>query len=286
MAPSVASAPFRRIGVAGLGLMGGSVALGAQAAWPGVEVRGCDEPARLEAARHRQVVSGGGALEALADCDLIVLAVPLAAMDDVLRALGDVHTDAVITDVGSTKRRVMTSAAAAGIHRFVGGHPMAGAERPGLDQARADLFVDRPWLLVEGSADAEAQSRVERFASGLGARTSWMDAEQHDRVVAYVSHLPQVLGAALMATADDGLREDAASAAGPAFTEMTRLASSPPDMWRRVLSENADFVAEALDRFARELPTAADLQSGAWVRDVLGRAGDARQRWRRRPPSS
>jgi prephenate dehydrogenase len=267
--------------VAGLGLIGGSVALAVKSTWPDVVVHGCDAEAHVEEARARGVVNDGAPnIAALASCDLIVLAVPLGSMRDVLRALGQVRTDAVVTDVGSTKRGVIAAAKEVGLRRFVGGHPMAGGERPGLDQARADLFVDRPWLLIEGTADADAHARVEAFARGLGARPSWLDADAHDRTVAYVSHLPQIVAAALMTAADDALGIDAKAAAGPAFAEMTRLASSPPDMWTSVLAENADFVAEALERFARDLPSIADLRSGAWARDVLSRAGETRARWR------
>jgi prephenate dehydrogenase len=274
-------APFPRVGVAGLGLIGGSVALAAKSVWPDVVVHGCDVAAHVDDARTRGVVSDGATdIAVLATCDLIVLAVPLGAMRDVLRALGQVRTNAIITDVGSTKRGVIATAKDVGLRQFVGGHPMAGGERPGLDQARADLFVDRPWLLVEGTANADARARVEAFARGLGARPSWMAADEHDRTVAYVSHLPQVVAAALMTAADDALGIGGKAAAGPAFAEMTRLASSPPDMWTSVLAENADFVAEALAQFARDLPSIADLQSGAWARDVLRRAGETRARWR------
>lgn len=274
-------APFQRIGVAGLGLIGGSVALAAKSVWPDVVVRGCDAAAHVGEARARGVVSDGAPdIVALASCDLIVLAVPLGSMQEVLHAVGQIRTDAVITDVGSTKRRIVATAKDVGLRQFVGGHPMAGGERPGLDRARADLFVDRPWLLVEGTADADARARVDAFVRGLGARPSWMDAAAHDRTVAYVSHLPQVVAAALMTAADEALGIDGKSAAGPAFAEMTRLASSPPDMWTSVLAENADFVAEALAQFARDLPSVADLQSGAWARDVLSRAGETRARWR------
>ncbi|HWB31415.1 MAG TPA: prephenate dehydrogenase/arogenate dehydrogenase family protein [Vicinamibacterales bacterium] len=274
-------APFQRIGVAGLGLIGGSVALAAKSIWPDVVVHGCDAAAQVGDARARGVVSDGATdIAALAGCDLIVLAVPLGSMQDVLHALGRTRTDAVVTDVGSTKRRIVATAKDVGLRQFVGGHPMAGGERPGLDQARADLFADRPWLLVDGTADADARARVEAFARGLGARPSWMDADAHDRTVAYVSHLPQVVATALMTSADEALGIGGKAAAGPAFAEMTRLASSPPDMWTSVLAENADFVAEALAQFARDMPSIADLQSGAWARDVLTRAGQARARWR------
>jgi prephenate dehydrogenase len=186
-----------------------------------------------------------------------------------------------VPDVGSTKRHVLLVARATRGLRFVGGHPMAGRERPGLDQAHPDLFVDRPWLLVEGTADAAAGARLEAFVRALGARARWMDAAAHDRAVAFVSHLPQILGGALMAAAERGVGGLGADAAGPAFGEMTRLAASPPDMWRTVLAENADFVMDALAGLVAELPSVTDLQSGAWVRDVLGPAGEARRRWQR-----
>jgi len=278
-----ASVPFQRIGVAGLGLIGGSVAMAARRRFPEVIVRGYDDAARFAAARERGAISDGDSdVRALADCDLIVVAVPLVAMSAVLTSIAETGTSALVTDVGSTKRHVMQVARAARGLRFIGGHPMAGRERPGLDQADPDLFVDRPWLLVEGTADAESGARLEAFVRALGARSRWMDADAHDRAVAFVSHLPQILGAALMAAADVGIGEDGVGVAGPAFAEMTRLASSPPEMWRTVLAENADFVAEALACLAAELPSAADLQSGAWVGRVLARAGAARGRWQRK----
>jgi prephenate dehydrogenase len=265
--------------------MGGSVAMAARQRFPDAVVLGCDETTRFAAARARGAISDGGPdVRALAACDLIVVAVPLAAMSEVLTSIAETGTSALVTDVGSTKRHVMQVARATRGLRFIGGHPMAGRERPGLDQAHPDLFVDRPWLLIEGTADAEAGAHLESFVRALGARARWMDADAHDRAVAFVSHLPQILGAALMAAADAGIGELGVDVAGPAFAEMTRLASSPPEMWRTVLAENADFVAEALQGLAAELPSVPDLQSGAWVRDVLTRAGAARGRWQRKDP--
>lgn len=277
-----ADTPFARIGVVGLGLIGGSVAMAARERFPDAIVRGCDEASRSAAAQARGAIADGNAdVRTLADCDLIVVAVPLAAMPEVLTSIAETGTSALVTDVGSTKRHVMQVARATRGLRFVGGHPMAGRERPGFEQAHRDLFVDRPWLLVEGTADAESGARLESFVRALGARARWMNADAHDRAVAFVSHLPQILGAALMAAADAGVGDAGIGVAGPAFGEMTRLASSPAEMWRTVLAENADFVAEALACLAAELPSTADLQSGAWVRGVLMRAGAARERWQR-----
>lgn len=275
--------PFQRIGVAGLGLIGGSVAMAARQRFPDAVVIGCDDAAHSAAAQTRGAIASGSTdVRALADCDLIVVAVPLMAMPEVLTSIAETGTTALVTDVGSTKRHVMQVARATRGLRFIGGHPMAGRERPGLDQAHPDLFVDRPWLLVEGTADTESGVRLESFVRALGARTRWMEAAAHDRAVAFVSHLPQIVGAALMAAAERGVGTDGIDVAGPAFGEMTRLASSPPDMWRTVLAENADFVMDALSGLVAELPSVTDLQSGAWVRDVLSPAGEARKRWQRR----
>jgi len=131
-------------------------------------------------------------------------------------------TEALVTDVGSTKRRVMRAAQEAGLPSFVGGHPMAGGERPGWAEARADLFEDRPWLLVGGSAPSHLAERFEAFVHALGARPRWTAADAHDRTVAYVSHLPQLLAAALLNAADAATADDGPDIAGKAFAEMTR----------------------------------------------------------------
>lgn len=273
--------PFERIGIAGTGLIGGSIALAAKAAWPGVHVSGT--ASRGGAALPDGMVDRTvGGIEALAaDCDLIVLGVPVPVMPHLMARIAAHGTRAVVTDAGSTKRGVMRAAEAAGLASFVGGHPMAGGERPGAGEARADLFVEKPWLLVRGSAGEAAADRLVRFVRALGGVPMWMAADAHDRAVAYVSHLPQILAAVLMNTADAAVGESGPHVAGRAFAEMTRLASSPPEMWRDICAENADFVGEALRAFLRGLPDAAGLdQAGAWAHDALTQSGDARRRWR------
>jgi prephenate dehydrogenase len=272
-------APFARIGIVGLGLMGGSIALAARRRWPDVSVVGFDRSPRIaEAARKDAVHDTVADLAGLARTDLVVLAVPLAAINDTLAVIAGIGRRPVVTDLGSTKRNVMAAAAAAGVPSFVGGHPMAGSEHAGLDHARADLFEGRPWLLVPGSGSGEHNRRVEQFAAGLGGVPQWTDAEAHDRMVAYVSHLPQLLAVALMNSAEDAIGANGLSAAGRAFGEMTRLASSPPGMWQSIFSANADFVSQALARFMTNLPTPDHLRNQDWVTDAFGRAGAARAR--------
>jgi prephenate dehydrogenase len=267
-----------RVGIAGLGLIGGSVALAIRRAWPSAHVIGFDQQAACgeEAVRLGAVDVVAGTLGELAAADLIVLAQPLPVVIESIPALVGLDSAAVVTDVGSTKRLVM--AAAAGSPSFVGGHPMAGSERSGLAHARADMFEGRPWLLVRGRASERAATLVEGVVSAVGARPRWIDVEDHDRTVAYVSHLPQVLSVALMNAVVEAIGEDHLDASGRAFSEMTRLAGSPPDMWRAVLAQNADFVAEALSHLVEHLPAAPDLTRGKWVSEVFDRAAAARAR--------
>lgn len=272
-------APFERIGIIGTGLIGGSIALAARRTWPSVRIAGT--PSRSGALPAGMLDRTEADIVALAaSSDLLILGVPAPVMPGMMTTLARAETTAVVTDVGSTKRGVMAAARDAGLRSFIGGHPMAGGERPGAGEARGDLFVGKPWLLVEGTASADDAIRVEAFVRALGAVSRWMPADVHDRTVAYVSHLPQVVAAALMNAAERAVGGTGPHVAGNAFAEMTRLASSPAEMWEAICAENADFVAEALRAFLSELPEGPGLVDGTWVADALPRSGAARDRWR------
>jgi prephenate dehydrogenase len=272
---------FSRIALIGLGLIGGSIALRLRAVAPATVIVGLDRPECVKRAPDERVIDQSVATPAdLHDVELVVLAVPATAVAAILPQLTALAAGAVVTDVTSTKRQVVAAARAAGLRAFVGGHPMAGSERAGLAHARADLFAGRPWLLVEGTGGSADAARVEAFVRMLGADPQWMDAEAHDRRVAYVSHLPQLVAVALMNAADEGVGAEGLRLAGPAFHEMTRLAASPADLWQGIVPPNADFVAEALDRFLQHLPVGHDLSQGDWLREAFARAGAARARWR------
>jgi prephenate dehydrogenase len=192
---------------------------------------------------------------ALADADLVVLAGPapvcLTQLDDLAGSWrGALAGDAVITDVASTKEAIVLRATALGL-RFVGGHPMAGREASGYAAASADLFVDRPWVVVP-TADDAAVSRVETLATATGARPRRMAAAAHDEAVAAVSHLPLVLAAALVeAVAGVGPtdRDDWPMVAGLAaggWRDMTRLARGDVTMGAGIVATNGPAIATRL----------------------------------------
>jgi prephenate dehydrogenase len=269
--------PFSRVAIAGLGLIGGSIALAVRELWPSVTILGHDRPEIAGPAQRLSVIDRACAdVAGVADADLIVLAAPVPGILELIAAIGTSGTRAVVTDVGSTKRAIMAAAAQADGLTFIGGHPMAGAVRSGLSEARADLFRDRPWLLVEANAPGDATDRVERFVRRLGGVPHRVDAETHDRVMAYVSHLPQLLSVALMNVTNDIVGDDGLAMAGPAFGAMTRLAASPIEMWGGILATNGDYIQEAVAHFLTRLPDEATIDLQDWANREFARAREAR----------
>ena len=273
--------PFQSVSIIGLGLIGGSIALAVRERWPAVRIAGVDRKAVLAHAL------GSGAIDRAADraadasdAGLIILAAPvrqnLTLLPDVVQRL---PATSVVTDVGSTKHDIVEAARVlecAG--SFVGGHPIGGAEQGGFGFARPDLFRHRPWIFtpVTGTP-AAALERLFTFAQALGARPSSMDALAHDRVMAFLSHLPQLAASALMDVIGASAGESGLRLAGRGLVDTTRLASSPPDTWRDVCATNADAVGEALDELiARLSELRADLRSG----DAVSRIFTAAARWR------
>jgi prephenate dehydrogenase len=236
------------VSIVGVGLIGGSFALALrQAGFTGRIVGVSSQPA-IDAALAGGVIDEALPLaQAAAVSDFIYLAQPI---ERILLTIGviDQHArpGALITDAGSTKVAIVNRAASS-IHRarFVGGHPMAGKESSGVEHADADLFRGRPYILT--GRDAELESWIER----IGARLVIMSAEEHDRLVALTSHLPQLISTALASVI--GSASDAAKVAGPAAVDLTRLALSPYDIWRDIFATNADSVDVALSAFIAKL---------------------------------
>jgi prephenate dehydrogenase len=247
-------APRRRpvAAIAGLGLVGGSLARAlTRAGWA---VIGVDRAPVLARARRARAIARAAALEeAAAAADVVVLAAPPDANLRLLRRLAR-FPDVVSTDVGSVKRPIGLAAARLGLRSFVGGHPMAGSERSGFAASSPDLFRGRPWILTPGPAPRGAIALVRRLVHAAGARVVAMDAREHDRAVAFLSHLPQLAAWALLdAARADGVARRRLALAGPGFRDMTRLARSSRGLWRQILAHNRGHVAVALRALIHEL---------------------------------
>ena len=273
--------PFRRVAIAGIGLIGGSIALAIRDRWPSAHIVGIDTPSVLTHARTSGAIDDGlPSMAALAAAELVVLAAPVRQNARLLTQLPErVAHEALLTDVGGTKRDIVGAARRlpSGA-RFIGGHPIGGAERGGFGFARRDLFENRPWILtpVPGT-DAGALSALRSFVTALGARPVVMEPEEHDRVMAFVSHLPQLAASALMDTVGGAVARDGLAVAGRGLADTTRLASSPADVWRDICATNADAISGALDLLIDRLnDLRADLHRGDALEAVFGGAA----RWR------
>lgn len=250
-----AAAPI--VAVVGLGLIGGSLACDLTRA--GYRVIGIDRPSIRRRARARGYVATTRAslTAALRTADLVVLAVPPRASLELLREAARASRASgrpglVITDVVSVKQPIVRLAERLGLRGFVGGHPMAGRERGGLAAARAGLFQGRAWALTPTTRTRRRALRAVRaLVRAVGARPVTLDAAAHDRSVAVLSHLPQLVAWALAAAAR--ARGVDARLAGPAWREMTRLARSPRALWREILAANAREVRRARNVFERSL---------------------------------
>jgi prephenate dehydrogenase len=237
------------VAVVGLGLVGGSLARALTEA--GYRVIGHDRPAVLRAASSAGAIASAAPRlrDAVADADVVVLAASPRTnrrlLPEVARAA---RPGAVLTDVGSVKRGICADARRRRIARFVGGHPMAGRETSGFAASKPDLFRDRWWILTPDAGLAPAALRIVRgLVRAAGARPIVMTPAEHDRAVAFLSHVPQVLAWALLAAArSDRVASRRLAVAGPAFREMTRLAGSPRPLWREILRENRAEVRLAL----------------------------------------
>ena len=274
-------APFASVAIAGLGLIGGSIALGLRECWPACRIVGIDRPAVQAHARGSNAIDRAAAsLAEAGEVDLIILAAPVGQnrllLADAARYAGP---RTVITDVGGTKRDIIAAARALprpGV--FVGGHPISGAERGGFGFARPNLFVGRPWIFTpDGEAEPDALSRLFAFARALGAQPATLDAERHDRVMAYVSHLPQLAATALMQVSGSGAHADGLKLSGRGLLDTTRLASSPASVWRDVCAANADLITGALDELIAALTSLrADLNGDGTLETLFADAA----RWR------
>ncbi len=273
-----------RIAVVGVGLIGGSIALAARERL-GAHVVGYDASGRaavtaLELGALDRACEGVG--DAVRDADAVFVAVPVRALPDTVgAALAAAPDGCVVTDVGSTKRAVV---AAHRDPRFVGGHPLTGAESSGVQHARADLFEGATWYLTPTpSTSGILYERLHRLLRGLGARPVAIEPETHDAILATVSHLPHVLANVLVSQAAKTLAagDERLPATGPSFRDATRVAGAPSAIWTDIYVSNRDALAAGIDEAIASLQSVrvALAQADApWLTRWNDAAGDDRRR--------
>ncbi|MDQ3212976.1 MAG: prephenate dehydrogenase/arogenate dehydrogenase family protein [Acidobacteriota bacterium] len=275
--------PFRRIAVIGFGLIGASLALAVRRLWPSVLLVAVDRRGVIERAmRMHAADAGGDDLALAAGAELVVLAAPVLANIEILGTLAaHIPGDAVVTDVGSTKRDIVF--AARGLPdrlRFVGGHPLAGAAVGGVEASRADLFQGRPWILTpDGDAAAAAGSRLSVLLAAIGSHVQTMPPDAHDALVAYLSHLPQLAASALMHVVGEHAGAEGLALAGRGLRDTTRLASSPADIWRDIAASNQDNIARAIDELVAILLRMKPVPDAP--PEALDRTFDSAAQWKR-----
>ncbi|MGA2319831.1 MAG: prephenate dehydrogenase/arogenate dehydrogenase family protein [Solirubrobacteraceae bacterium] len=246
-----------RVAILGVGLIGGSIGLAARER-AGAEVCGYDPDTRVCATALELGAIDRQAADlpaAVAGAEVVFVATPVGALcETVALALESAGPDAVVSDVGSTKRLL---AEAGSDERFIGGHPLAGAETAGVEHARADMFDGATWYLTPARGTAGVlYERLHRLLTSFGAQPTAIDADTHDRLMACVSHLPHVLANLLVAQAASLLAGEGAQrlpAVGPSFRDATRVAGASSAIWTDIYMSNADALIAGIDEFSERL---------------------------------
>ncbi len=251
---------MRTVAIVGVGLIGGSFALALRRAGFDGRILGVSSPATLGRARELGVIDEGQPLEkAVPQADLVYLAQPIDAILAALPSIGPLLKDgALVTDAGSTKVEIVAAAQHfIGDGHFLGGHPLAGKESRGVEQADATLFDGKSYVLTPVDPLQLDRSPTRDFVSWLGrigARLLLLSPEEHDRVVAFTSHLPQLASTALAATLGGRLANpEHCRASGAGLADQTRLALSSFNVWGPILASNRDAISDALGLYIAEL---------------------------------
>ena len=264
---------IRQITIVGTGLIGGSFALALRKRRFSGRIVGCDREAALKKAKMRGVIDSGSPVpaDAVRGSQVVVLATPVLAIVDLIGRLGPaLPASTLLTDVGSTKAAVAKQALNTfgknARHRFLAGHPMAGKENSGVDHADADLFQNAVWFLTPLPGQSLNEGLLAEFAGWIdeiGARIAMLPPEDHDRLCAWISHLPQMISTALAAALVEEFGEDAPllPTGGRALREMTRISASPYSMWRDIAISNKKNLEDALCKVEQRL---------AHIRENLG----------------
>ena len=270
-----------KVAVLGVGLIGGSIGLAAREHVEGAEVVGFGrDPERLGTALERGAIErvAGSIEEAVEGAELCFACAPVGALPELVRAALDASgPDTLVTDVGSTKHDLVSRIADP---RYVGGHPIAGAETAGVEHARSDLFQGALWYLTpHEQSGGLLYERLHRFVVDVGARPVAVDAETHDRLVAVFSHLPHVLANVLASQASARLSEhgEALRQVGPSFRDMTRVAGANTAMWGDIYRSNRAAIVEEIRGFRRELDEVERRLEAGEVEDWNDRAREDRR---------
>jgi len=272
---------IRQITILGTGLIGGSLGLALRQRGFAGAIVGCDKPEVLDAALTRGAIDRGRTdiREAAEGSDIVVFSTPVGAILSLIERLAPtLPPGTLITDTGSTKERIVERArlifgAAAGM-RVLPGHPMAGKEQCGIEHADAELFRDAVWLVtpigVNQPYTVQQQEYLDLLQS-IGARVVAIDPERHDRLCAWISHLPQMIATALASMLREELGDDEAfmQIGGRALREMTRIAHSPYSMWRDIAMTNSQNMEEALLRFEQQLTYVRENLRGPGLRGLF-----------------
>jgi len=280
---------IRQITIIGTGLIGGSLALALRKRKFSGRIVGCDREGTLERARMRGAIDDGTAEpgDAVRGSQVVVLATPVLAICDLIDRLGPVlPSKTLLTDVGSTKAAVVERALKAfgkgAGKRFLAGHPMAGKEMSGVDFADADLFQKAVWFLSPLPDQNLNEGLFAEFAGwidAIGARIAMLPAEEHDRLCAWISHVPQMISTALAAALVEefGAEAPLLPAGGRALQEMTRISASPYSMWRDVAISNKKNLENALWKVEQRLAHIRENLATRQLADEFERAHQLRK---------
>jgi prephenate dehydrogenase len=256
---------FRQVTIIGTGLIGGSLGLALKKRHLAARIIGCDRAPVLERAQECGAIESGTThpADAVRGSDLVVLATPVIPILDLIARLGPaLLAKTLVTDVGSTKVEVVECAVKSfgrnARHRFLAGHPMAGKEHAGVEFADADLFEGAAWLFTPLPGQNVHAGHCGEFVhcvEKMGAKIAVLEPADHDRICAWISHLPQMISTALAATLVDEFGPDAPvlDIGGRALREMTRISGSPYSMWRDIAITNKKNVAGALQKLEQHL---------------------------------
>jgi prephenate dehydrogenase len=278
----------RRLSILGVGLLGGSIGLAMRKASSDCRIVGYGHrPETLERALAVGAIDEAtqDPAEAVAGADLVVLCTPVGLFSEILRQIAPaLSPKALVTDVGSTKRSVVGQAASTLPESvdFVGSHPMAGSEKRGVEYARADLF-DGALCILTPTKDTppDATDRATAFWRSLGMRITTLSPEDHDRMVADVSHVPHAVAAALVAMQT----EAGLALAGRGFLDATRIAGGDGGLWRDILIDNRDNVRAGIEHLQsqlRDLLARLDRGDGDALKQWLDTSAKTREEWVRR----